>query len=574
MLLSLLGQVAFCALLVSALTPTPTKRSGPLPPATFVTANNDQFFFNGKKLEFVGTNAYWLSVLNSVDDIDATLGNISSQGISVVRTWGFNDVQAIPEDGTTWFQLIGNGTTTINNGTNGLQKLDTVVQLAEKHGIFLQLALTNNWNPAPLLDNTTTGTGMLTRNVSPGTNNSLPRNTLSNDYGGMDVYVRALSNSAVHNHDDFYTDQTILNSFLNYTTQIVSRYVNSPAILGWELANDPRCNSTLPATSQCNTNTVTLWHSQVAQHVKSIDPNHLVTSGNQGFFCMDCPKLFPRAPQPSASPSVRRRKAKPFTKKRLLEERRAAWKRSAAKAEKRSLTGPSIRGRWQAPATRRQFDQGVGSAFDGSSGVDTEDIINIPQIGYGSFQLFPDQNSYGPDDPNLPAFNNTVQTGLAWIQSHAELAQTFNKPVMLTGFGLVTQNNAPAFVPFNSTQAPFASDPPPDPPSPSTSTTADPPAATQSFGVTDAQRDDAYAQWLQAGLQVALGGMTQYQWSQNNLTTGSGTPIQPVVSGTAEQPIVSGTGESPNDGYGIQGQGQAGAVSVLQEASQAFGSDG
>ena len=99
------------------------------------------------------------------------------------------DVQAIPEDGTTWFQLIGNGTTTINNGTNGLQKLDTVVQLAEKHGIFLQLALTNNWNPAPLLDNTTTGTGMLTRNVSPGTNNSLPRNTLSNDYGRQFYFI-------------------------------------------------------------------------------------------------------------------------------------------------------------------------------------------------------------------------------------------------------------------------------------------------------------------------------------------------------------------------------------------------
>lgn len=32
------------------------------------------------------------------------------------------------------------------------------------------------------------------------------------------------------------------------------------------------------------------------------------------------------------------------------------------------------------------------------------------------------------------------------------------KPAALTGFGLVTQSNAPAFVPFNSTTAPFASD--------------------------------------------------------------------------------------------------------------------
>jgi mannan endo-1,4-beta-mannosidase len=49
----------------------------------------------------------------------------------------------------------------------------------------------------------------------------------------MDVYVRALSKCGVHNHDVFYTEQKILNAFLNYTTQIVTRYVNSPAVLGW-----------------------------------------------------------------------------------------------------------------------------------------------------------------------------------------------------------------------------------------------------------------------------------------------------------------------------------------------------
>jgi hypothetical protein len=51
--------------------------------------------------------------------------------------------------------------------------------------------------------------------------------------GGMDAYVRAFSNSTTLNHDDFYSNPTILNAFLNYTTQIVSRYVNSPAIFGW-----------------------------------------------------------------------------------------------------------------------------------------------------------------------------------------------------------------------------------------------------------------------------------------------------------------------------------------------------
>jgi len=280
---------------------------------------------------------------------------------------------------------------------------------------------------------------------------------------------------------------------------------------------------------------------------------------------VDCPKLFPRAPQTSASASDRRRRiAKPITKKRLLEERRAALKRTA-KAEKRSLSGPSIRGRWTAPATRRQTDeQGVGPSFDGSSGVDAEDILNIPQIGFGTFQLFPDQNNYGPNNPNLPPFNNTVQTGLAWIQNHADLAQMLNKPVTLTGFGLVTQNNTPNFVPFNGTQAPFGS----DQPSTGSVATRD---VTQSFGVTDTQRDDAYAQWLQAGLTEGLSGMTQYQWFQTGLTGIAGTAIQPTVSGTAVSPVVTGTGESPNDGYNLQGQGQAGAEGVLSEAAQAFG---
>ena len=49
----------------------------------------------------------------------------------------------------------------------------------------------------------------------------------------MDVYVRALSNCDVHSHDVFYTEETILNAFMNYTTQIVTRYANSPAVLGW-----------------------------------------------------------------------------------------------------------------------------------------------------------------------------------------------------------------------------------------------------------------------------------------------------------------------------------------------------
>ena len=77
------------------------------------------------------------------------------------------------------------------------------------------------------------------------------------------------------------------------------------------------------------------------------------------------------------------------------------------------------------PATKRQSVAPVASLNDGSQGVDSEDIINIPQIGFGTFQLFPDQNTYGPEDPNLPAFNNTVENGIDWIKQQAAVSQLY-----------------------------------------------------------------------------------------------------------------------------------------------------
>lgn len=261
--------------------------------------------------------------------------------------------------------------------------------------------------------------------------------------GGMDVYVREFADPL---HDTFYTNDKILSIFLNYTTQVVKRYVDKPSIFSWEIANDPRCNSTLPSTNGCTTKTITKWHAKVSDHITTIDPNHLVSSGfvncladcscsanslhrNQGFLCTDCPKLFtqvtPPAPQTSSTPG--RRSPKPITKRGLLEERRLAFKKTrAAKKREVSSGGVSIRGMWKAPETRRQTtDQGIGPAFDGTFGIDSEDILNIPNISFGTFQLFPDQASYGPNDPSLSSFENVVQQGSAWIQRQADIARLY-----------------------------------------------------------------------------------------------------------------------------------------------------
>jgi mannan endo-1,4-beta-mannosidase len=100
------------------------------------------------------------------------------------------------------------------------------------------------------------------------------------------------------------------------------------------------------------------------------------------------------------------------------EQRRRIW-------QQKNGHGIPIRGRWVSTTTRPQ-DSGLGPAFDGSEGVDSEDILGIPQIHFATFQYFPDQNEYEPDNPNLSPFNDTVQVGLGWIKKQAQTAKLYD----------------------------------------------------------------------------------------------------------------------------------------------------
>jgi len=120
---------------------------------------------------------------------------MSKAGITVVRTWAFNgangysihpssffyiplfflcqiDVTAIPDQGS-WLQLIKDGTTQINTGPNGIQRLDKLIEIAKQYNIYVYFSLSNNWFP-PASDSPPAAS------VPPP---SLPRNFLSNNYG-------------------------------------------------------------------------------------------------------------------------------------------------------------------------------------------------------------------------------------------------------------------------------------------------------------------------------------------------------------------------------------------------------
>lgn len=71
-------------------------------------------------------------------------------------------------------QILQNGKATINDGADGLQRLDQVVATANKFGVKLLLTLTNNWGP----ERTEPSSSFRRWN-----DRTLPRAYLSNDYG-------------------------------------------------------------------------------------------------------------------------------------------------------------------------------------------------------------------------------------------------------------------------------------------------------------------------------------------------------------------------------------------------------
>jgi mannan endo-1,4-beta-mannosidase len=176
-------------------------------------------------------------------------------------------------------------------------------------------------------------------------------------------------------------------------------------------------------------------------------------------------------------------------------------------------------------------------------------------MDFGSFQYFPDQNKYGPDDPNLTPFENVVNTGNEWIRQQGEVSSTYGKPITLNAFGLVTQDNLPHFSPFS---APFGSDAPP---------------AQAPIGVSNGQRNDAYKSWIDTGLTSGLTSMFQYQWGQPELSVSPGTPVGTSTDSTGVVTTGGTTGVSPNDGYSINDQGRQSVIDVIQQGNQAFGSD-
>jgi mannan endo-1,4-beta-mannosidase len=93
------------------------------------------------------------------------------------------------------------------------------------------------------------------------------------DYGGLQAYGNAFGSNAT----TFYTNAAAQKAYKNYIKTLVTRYKKSTAIFSWELGNEPRCKG-------CDFSVITNWATEISKYIKSLDPDHMVTLGDEGWF--------------------------------------------------------------------------------------------------------------------------------------------------------------------------------------------------------------------------------------------------------------------------------------------------
>jgi len=242
----------------------------------FVTADGTQFKMDGSTFYYAGTNNYYLNFKPKYE-VDKVIEDAAAMGLKVIRTWGHLDVgtmtDELAKDGSPVFTYsVDDGGSkegiyyqyfdadlnqpVVNEGEDGLQKLDYAIYKAEQEGIKLLIDFTNNWIA----------------------------------FGGMSQYVKwaQLAGENVTGHDDFYTNETIKKWYKNYIETMLNhtnvytgvKYKDDPTIFAWELANEPRCES----DAGCENKKVYNWAAEMSEFVKSIDSNHMLTLGDEGFY--------------------------------------------------------------------------------------------------------------------------------------------------------------------------------------------------------------------------------------------------------------------------------------------------
>ncbi len=243
----------------------------------FVIKSSDQLSLSGKTFYSIGVNAYYLQNLAAYGDtnhIIEVLQSAKAFGVNTIRTLAFFDAHD-----TSNHAVIQYAPGLYHE--RGLRALDYVLAKAKQFSLRLVLPLVNNWEDYGGMNQYVSWMGsspaLMNKDV-----NAIQQKII---YGIEDRTYRVYVTNT-HTHDDFYSNDTIKTWYKIYIQTILNRrntytnilYKDDPTIILWELANEPR-------SQDPSGNLIYQWLSEMSQFIKTIDSNHLVASGEEGFDC-------------------------------------------------------------------------------------------------------------------------------------------------------------------------------------------------------------------------------------------------------------------------------------------------
>ena len=244
--------------LLGACAPKPAEHS-------FIKVNADgQFVRDGKPYYFVGTNFWYGAILGSEGDG----GNRERlhKELDFLKSIGINNLRV----------LVG------ADGENGIKtRVEPSLQVAP--GVYNDTILAGlDYFMNELRERDMTAVLYL--------NNSWEWSGGYSDYlqwsGHGDAVVPAVDGWPAYMEyvKQFPQSDSAKALFANHVNYIVSRtnrynqikYVDDPTIMSWQIGNEPR------AFSDENKEPFARWMADVAAQIKSLDPNHMVSSGSEG----------------------------------------------------------------------------------------------------------------------------------------------------------------------------------------------------------------------------------------------------------------------------------------------------
>jgi len=235
-------------------------------PAGFVTADGTQFRCDGKPYYYIGTNFWYGPILASEgsggdrDRLERELDALKKLGIGNLRILVGADSGSRHANTV---EPVLQSTPGAYNDTL-LAGLDFLLMEMGKRGMKAVLYLTNSWDWSG-------GFGFYLRATGHGDS----PNAAGEGYNRYVDYAAAFPEDTLAQRLYFDHVRVIVSRTNSYTRR---PYRDDPAIMAWQICNEPR------PFSRKNKTDFSRWISRTAALIKQIDPHHLVSTGSEGLY--------------------------------------------------------------------------------------------------------------------------------------------------------------------------------------------------------------------------------------------------------------------------------------------------